>query len=138
MNNTEKPNTERHELITRMLDLRRESQQILTDAAHWNSSVRKPDEAPIDPDPDCDLANIILAVENAVAKELLCVHVIGPDDVEAVASLAEGDRRALELNTFFDSLEKTENTPLMEARVEGWHRDAAGHAEDLAQQAANR
>lgn len=42
----------RKRLIEKMLAARQDIAQMFIDAEHWNTQVRKPDEEPIDPDPD--------------------------------------------------------------------------------------
>jgi hypothetical protein len=48
---------------------RMEIQQIFTDVEHWNDSVRKPDEAEIDPDPDGQLAKALKSIDAMLEKE---------------------------------------------------------------------
>jgi hypothetical protein len=55
----EKDAAERAKLIQRVIELRAECRQILTDAEYWNANVRKPSEEPVDPDPDGTLALLI-------------------------------------------------------------------------------
>ena len=42
----------RASLINKARRLRAEIEQIFSDTGYWNANVRKPHEAPIDPDPD--------------------------------------------------------------------------------------
>lgn len=49
---------QRARLVERISAARQEIAQIFLDHDHWNTSVRKADEAPIDPDPDGDLARL--------------------------------------------------------------------------------
>lgn len=60
------PAEERLQLIERAVKLRSEIKQIFLDADHWNSCVRKPAEAPIDPDPDGELKNILAALQKFI------------------------------------------------------------------------
>ena len=46
-----------NDLIERTIMARQEIAQLFLDVEHWNC-VRKPDEQPIDPDPDGDLRRI--------------------------------------------------------------------------------
>jgi hypothetical protein len=48
----------RARLVERVREARQRIAQFFLDVAHWNAHVRKPGEAPIDPDPDGDLALI--------------------------------------------------------------------------------
>lgn len=121
----------RFEILNDALRLRAEALQIIADCAHWNEYCRKPDERPIDPDPWGQLAQVIAVVENGLRKELLCVHVAGPDEIEARLDLEDAERRATELNQFFDSHEKHHFNPEMRATVQAWPYDAASHAADL-------
>lgn len=52
----------RESLLKRRKDLAREIEQIFLDAEHWNTSVRKIDEAPIDPDPDGELKRMLASL----------------------------------------------------------------------------
>ncbi len=45
----------REELVENVRAARQEIAQIFIDIEHWNTSVRKPHEALVDPDPDGDL-----------------------------------------------------------------------------------
>lgn len=60
----------RLEIINETKRIRRECQQILTDADHWNTNVRKGDEKPIDPDPNGELKRIIAACDACLASEI--------------------------------------------------------------------
>lgn len=42
-------------LVDKVREARQQIAQIFNDCEHWNTHVRKPDEQPIDPDPDGDL-----------------------------------------------------------------------------------
>jgi hypothetical protein len=48
-----------------------EIEQIFIDAEYWNTHVRKPDEAPIDPDPDGQMTAILKALKSAQEYDLL-------------------------------------------------------------------
>lgn len=48
----------RAELVEKVLSARQEIEQIFIDVAHWNDTVRKPNEAPVDPDPNGDLRDL--------------------------------------------------------------------------------
>jgi hypothetical protein len=122
---------QRHEIINEALRIRAEITQIFNDCEHWNNGVRKPSVVPINADPDGQMERYRNSIEAGLRKELLCVHVQGPDDIEACASLEDGDKRADELNAYFDSLPKTEKPPELHARVQAWPYDAEDHAKDL-------
>lgn len=61
----EKDAEERAKLVARVIDLRSECRQIFTDAEHWNEHVRKPEEEPVDPDPD---GTLVLLIEKLDAQ----------------------------------------------------------------------
>lgn len=122
---------QRHEILNEALRIRVEIKQIFTDAEHWNLHVRKPSVVPIDPDPQGQMGNYLRSIEAGLQKELLCVHIQGPDEIEACASLEAADNLAAELNAFFETLHKTEHTPEMRATVQAWPYDAEDHAKDL-------
>lgn len=42
---------ERARLLRQARRIKKDTEQIFIDAAHWNEHVRRPDEPPIDPDP---------------------------------------------------------------------------------------
>lgn len=42
--------------------------QYFNDVAHWNDCVRKPDELPIDPDPDGKMAKIKTALDRMIEQ----------------------------------------------------------------------
>ena len=58
------------EWIERTIMLRQEIAQIFIDAAHWNECVRKPDEQPIDPDPDGELRRIAAGYDFAIKRHI--------------------------------------------------------------------
>jgi uncharacterized coiled-coil DUF342 family protein len=60
----------RAEIINEAKRIRAECQQIFTDCEHWNSNVRKPHEAQIDPDPDGQLKRTIQAVDKMLEGEI--------------------------------------------------------------------
>lgn len=122
---------QRHEIINEALRIRAEITQIFNDCEHWNNAVRKPSVVPIDADPNGQMERYRTSIEAGLQKELLCVHIEGPDEIEACASLEAADKRAAELNAFFDSLERTVNSPDMRARVQAWPYDAEDHAKEL-------
>lgn len=59
----------REQLIGRAKVLRAEIEQIFTDAASWNENTRKPDEEPIDPDPDGAMRRIADGLDRMLANE---------------------------------------------------------------------
>jgi hypothetical protein len=77
------------------------------------------------------MARHLRSIEAGLKKELLCVHIEGPDDIEACDSLESGEKRARELNAVFDSWEKTKNTPEARAVIKAWPYSAEDHAKDL-------
>ena len=61
--------TERAALVTRARQQRAEIEQYFADLAHWNAAVRRPDEAPIDPDPDGIVARLMQGLDRLLAVE---------------------------------------------------------------------
>jgi hypothetical protein len=59
----------RADLVERTRALLDECRQCFRDAEHWNANVRKPHEAPLNPDPHGELAKIIEACETCLKKE---------------------------------------------------------------------
>lgn len=59
----------RKQIFAEMTRIRDEIQQIFNDADHWNNSVRKPDEAIINPDPDGFLRKNLDSMTAAIIKE---------------------------------------------------------------------
>jgi len=47
--------------------VQKEINQIFIDVAHWNRAVRKPDELPIDADPDGEMAVCLEELVNNIA-----------------------------------------------------------------------
>jgi hypothetical protein len=52
-----------------MRKLRDEVRQMFVDAASWNENARKPDEAPIDPDPYGDLKRLLDELNRALEHD---------------------------------------------------------------------
>ena len=129
----------RQEIIAAMLRQREEGKQIFLDTVHWNTHVRQSHEAEVNPDPDGMVARIVAALERALFKELLCLHILGPDDVSAIRSLEEGDKRAAEFNAWAERIRVQhagdENWPVVRAVIAPWPFDAVSHAADLLRQA---
>jgi hypothetical protein len=63
------PPEERIAFIERAIHLRSEIKQIFLDADHWNRSVRNPNEELINPDPQGDLKDILVALERFIGPE---------------------------------------------------------------------
>lgn len=122
----------RIQIINESLRIRSEIEQIGDDTAHWNDNVRKPHEERIDSDPDGSMQKIVEAIEKGLAKELLCVHVGAPDEIEAIPDLATADQRALELNTFF-----WQSATECRASVKAWPYSPEAHARALANSKIN-
>lgn len=122
----------RHEIINEALRIRAEITQIFNDCEHWNNSVRKSNIAPIEVDPGGKMERNKRGIEAGLQNELLCVHVEGPDELEACATLESADQRANELNALFDSRPMTEMTPVMRATVQAWPYSPEDHAKELA------
>lgn len=59
----------REQIVAEARRCRSEIEQIFADAEHWNERVRKPHEAPIDPDPDGKLAQIKRSLDTMLAEE---------------------------------------------------------------------
>ncbi len=123
---------QRHEIINEALRIRAEMQQIFNDCEHWNAHVRQPSVVPINPDPDGQMGRFIRSIDAGLQKELLCVHIEGPDEIEACSSLEAAIKRAAELNAYFATFEKTEHSSELHARVQAWPYDAEDHANELA------
>jgi hypothetical protein len=117
----------RAEIINESLRIRAEIIQIKNDAIHWNVSVRKLSEDPIEWDPNGSMRKILEAIESGLAHELLCIHVAGPDELEAMPSLAVADHREAELNAFFHN----QNLEC-KASVQAWPYSKEDHARDVA------
>ncbi len=100
-------------------------------AIAYVQEVRKPSVVPIDPDPDGQMGRFIRSIDAGLQKELLCVHIEGPDEIEADPSLEAAIKRASELNAYFATFEKTEHSPELHARVQAWPYDAEDHANEL-------
>jgi hypothetical protein len=60
---------ERQKLLDRVIRLRRDIELEFSTAAHWNEHVRKPDEAPIDPDPGGRLRQVCDDIDSLLKKE---------------------------------------------------------------------
>jgi hypothetical protein len=61
--------TKKKEAMDKIRELRDECRQILIDQHHWNNSVRKPDEPPINIDLDGMLKRKYADYESFLAKE---------------------------------------------------------------------
>jgi hypothetical protein len=59
----------RQQMIERAVTLRAEIELHFQTYAHWNDNVRKPDEQPIDPDPDGQLLRIAAGIDRMLATE---------------------------------------------------------------------
>lgn len=66
---------ERRKILDNMIRVRDGMQSIIDDCAHWNQHVRKPDEEPIDADPDGRMQRTIAAVNEALAIDERKGHV---------------------------------------------------------------
>lgn len=62
-------NNGRDRLLARGMRLRLEIEQTFIDTAHWNDQVRRPDEDPIDPDPDGQLRKLAETLDRQFAQE---------------------------------------------------------------------
>lgn len=94
------------------------------------------DPAPLSVTTDVATDRVELPIEGwptpAPVLYLWCMHVIGPDDVYAMASKEDAEKACADLNAFLDTLEITPATPYVRAEVALWPHSAASHAEDLA------
>jgi hypothetical protein len=126
-------------LFLRGLHQRLEIDQYFRDAAHWNDSVRKPHEAPIDPDPVGEMAHLAEALDRYLAQARWAVVVQGPDDLIAAYNYRDAVARAGGMNAYFEKhfAPVTENDPHLKAVVEPWPYSAEDHADTLVRQAAN-
>lgn len=62
-------NLTRAQIVANARVLRAEIEQIFIDLSHWNDSVRKPGEEPVDPDPDGKLRRIADVIDRMLANE---------------------------------------------------------------------
>lgn len=61
---------QRTRLIQRAVQMRHEIEIDLNTVAHWNEYVRKPHEAPIDPDPDGSYARMAAYLDSLIAANV--------------------------------------------------------------------
>jgi hypothetical protein len=59
----------RARIIHRLRETRAEVEQIFIDTDHWNQCVRKPNEQPIDPDPDGEMRRLSDAIARVLAAD---------------------------------------------------------------------
>lgn len=67
-------------LIARAKHMKREIELDLNTVAHWNEHVRKPDEEPIDPDPDGTYAMCLAYVNGILNGEVYLAPEKGKSD----------------------------------------------------------
>jgi len=60
---------ERARILGKFRTLRGEILQTFVDIDSWNTHVRKPDEAPIDPDPGGELRRLVAAIDDLLAAD---------------------------------------------------------------------
>ena len=60
---------ERLALVNRARALRLELDQHFADLAHWNDTIRRPDEAPLHPDPDGHLRLMARTLDRWLQQE---------------------------------------------------------------------
>lgn len=60
----------RLQIVNEAKRIRAECVQIFNDAEYWNNTVRKPGMAPIDPDPDGQLARTIRGIDAMLENEI--------------------------------------------------------------------
>jgi hypothetical protein len=60
---------ERARIVGNARNTRAEIEQLFTDCAYWNEHVRKPDEAPIDCDPDGTLRRLADGLDRMLADD---------------------------------------------------------------------
>ncbi len=60
---------ERAALMANARRMRAEIEQMFIDAAHWNRSVRKPDEDPVDPDPYGEMRALAAALDEHLTND---------------------------------------------------------------------
>lgn len=60
----------RQEIIDEAKRIRAECLDIIATAEYWNTNVRKPHEAVIDPDPDGFLARTIASIDKGLENEI--------------------------------------------------------------------
>jgi len=68
----------RNAIISEARRIRAEIEQIFTDCAHWNDSVRKPEEPEIDTDPDGTMMRVGLSIDSMLVSEGKKVDVTCP------------------------------------------------------------
>lgn len=59
----------RTQVISEIRQLGEEARLIIFDAKHWNNCVRKPDEPPIDPDPDGMLSEVAREIDEFLERD---------------------------------------------------------------------
>lgn len=62
-------NLERKKIVLRAEALRESIKQHFCDIEHWNTSVRRSDEEPIDPDPDGKLKAMLESLDDGLRRE---------------------------------------------------------------------
>lgn len=60
---------ERKKIVLRAEALRKSIKQYFEDTDHWNTSVRRSDEEPIDPDPDGKLKAMLKSLDDGLRRE---------------------------------------------------------------------
>ena len=60
---------ERKKIVLRSETLRESIKQYFRDINHWNDSVRRSDEEPIDPDPDGKLTKMLRSLDDGLRRE---------------------------------------------------------------------
>lgn len=60
---------ERKKIVLRMETLRESIKEYFRDIEHWNTSVRRSDEEPIDPDPDGKLKTMLKSLDDGLRQE---------------------------------------------------------------------
>lgn len=61
---------DRARIIAHARRLRSDIEQIFTDCEHWNTLVRAPNEAPLDPDPDGTLRHLANGLDRQLAEDV--------------------------------------------------------------------
>ena len=63
-------NKTRQQIIQEAMRIKGEIEQIFTDVSYWNQNVRTEDEAVINPDPDGQLATLLMGLNRMLEREL--------------------------------------------------------------------
>jgi len=60
---------QRAAILEHLRDMRREVEQIFTDAASWNENARAPGEPAVDPDPCGDMRRLLASIDDILTND---------------------------------------------------------------------